>query len=109
MVKIKLQDLVKVLSEDVLKNNSCIEINFCIDNDVEYEDCWMGKMPDKNNVNKEIYWYGLVEDGSQGYDYDCLEDILNAKVFKNKSICDIWESITLYSLNGCDVEEMLQY
>jgi hypothetical protein len=60
LVKIKLQDLVKVLSEDVLKNNSCIEINFCIDNDVEYEDCWMGKMPDKNNVNKEIYWYGLV-------------------------------------------------
>jgi hypothetical protein len=109
LVKINLQDLIKVLSEDVLKNNSCIEINFCIDNDVEYEDCWMGKMPDKNNVNKEIYWYGLVADGSQGYDYDCLEDILNAKVFKNKSICDIWESITLYSLNGCDVEEMLQY
>lgn len=94
MDKLKLQDLIKILSEDVLKNNSCIEINFCIYNDVKYEDCWMGKMPDKNNVNKEIYWYGLVEDGSQAYDYDCLDDILNAKVFKNKSICDIWESIT---------------
>ncbi|QUH20384.1 hypothetical protein [Alkaliphilus sp. B6464] len=109
MLKIKLEDFIKILSSDVLKSNSCIEMNFCIDNAVEYEDCWMGKMPDNDTINKEIYWYGLVEDGSQSYNYACFEEILNAKVFNNKSICDIWERVTWYSLDGCNIEEMLQY
>jgi len=107
--KINLQDLIKVLNTDVLTSAYCIEISFCIDNDTDYEYCWMGKMPDENNVDKEIYWYGLVEDGSQAYDYDSIEDILNAKVFKDKSICDIWEKVTWYSLNGSDIEEMLSF
>lgn len=102
-MKIKLQDFIKVLNENVLENNTCIEMNFCIDDDLEYEDCWLGKMADKDN-NKEIYWYGLVDDGSQAYSYDCLEDLLSAKVFKGNNIRDIWEKINWFSLNGYDVK-----
>lgn len=109
MSKIKLQDLIRILGSDVLKYNSCIEMNFCIDNDKEYEDCWIGKMPDKGDVTKEIYWYGLVQDGSQAYDYNELEDILNAKVFYGKSIYDVIEEITWYSLDGCSIEDMVSY
>lgn len=107
MVRIKLQDLITILSSDVAKYNSCIEMNFCIDNDPKYGDCWLGKMPDRNEHCKEVYWYGLVPDGSQAYDYTKLDDILNAKVFYSKSLLDIIEKVTWYSLDGCSIEERL--
>ncbi|MGL5149018.1 MAG: hypothetical protein ACRC7N_00390 [Clostridium sp.] len=88
MAKIKLHDLISVLNTDVVKYNSCIEINFCIDNDSKYNDCWIGKMYEQG---KDLYWYGLVTDGSQAYEYDNLDDILNAKVFHGKSMCDFIE------------------
>lgn len=107
MAKIKLEDLVKVLNKDVIKYKSCIEMNFCTDNDTEYQDCWIGKMPDREDLNKEIYWYGLVPDSSQAYDYAKSEDILNAKVFNGKSMCNVIEKVTWYSLDGCSIEERL--
>jgi len=103
----RFEDLIKVLSGDVVRYNSCIEMNFGIDNDAKYEDCWMGKMPDRDNLGKELYWYGLVPDGSQAYDYAKLEDILNAEVFHGKSLCDVIEKVTWYSLDGCSIEERL--
>ena len=106
LAKIKLEDLIKVLKSDVISNKSCIEMNFCIENDTEYDDCWIGKMPDRDNPNKEIYWYGLVRDGSQAYDYEDLEDILHAKVF-GKSMFDVIEKVNWYSLDGCSIEERL--
>ena len=108
MAKIKSQNLIGVLSFDVLKYKSCIEMNFSVDSDREYVDCWIGKMPDKDISNKEIYWYGLAADGSQAYDYRKLEDILSAKVFNEKSICDIIENVTWHSIDGCSIEERLQ-
>lgn len=107
LAKIKLQDLITVLKSDVVKYNSCIEMNFCIDDDTEYEDCWLGKMPDRDNLGKEVYWYGLTSDGLQGYDYAKLEDILNSKVFHGKSLFDVIEKITWCSLDGCSIEERL--
>jgi hypothetical protein len=107
LAKVTLQDLITVLNSDVVKYNSCIEMNFCIDNDTEYEDCWLGKMPDRNKPGKEVYWYGLVPDGSQAYDYAKLEDVLNAKVFHGKCLCDVIEKVTWYSLDGCNIEERL--
>ena len=52
MAKLKLQDLITILNRDVLKSNSCIEMNFCIYNDTKYDDCWLGKMSDKKNIGK---------------------------------------------------------
>ncbi|WIV12850.1 hypothetical protein [Proteiniborus sp. MB09-C3] len=107
MTKIKLQDLTKVLEADVAKNNSCIEMNFCIDNDTVYDDCWLGKMPDRDNPRKSVYWYGLVPDGSQAYEYTGLEDFIDAKVFYGKSMRDVIEKVIWYSLDGCSIEERL--
>lgn len=94
MSKIKLEDLIEVLSSDVIRNHSCIEMNFFIDNDDEYKNCWLGKKPHNDDPNKEVYWYGLVKDGSQAYSYESLEDILNSEVFHGKSLYDIIEKIT---------------
>lgn len=107
--KIKLQDLITILNSDVVKYNSCIEMNFCIDNDTEYKDCWLGKMPDRDECGKGLYWYGLVPDGSQVYYYAKLDDFLNAKVFHSETLCDIIAKITWYSLDGCSIEEILPY
>lgn len=109
MAKLKIDELVKILSNDVLKYNTCIEMNFCIENDEVYGDCWLGKLPNKDKENTEIYWYGLVSDGSQAFEYNKIEDILNAKVFCDKSICDVIGSINWYSLDGCGIEERLSY
>lgn len=109
MTKIKLNDLIKILNRDVINPESCIEISFFIDDDKEYNHCWMGKMPDRNNPGKELYWFGLVPDGSQAFSYDKSEDILNAKVFHGKSLTDIIEKITWQELNSCSMEEMLKY
>jgi len=64
-------------------------------------------MPDRDNLGKEVYWYGLTSDGLQAYDYAKLEDILNSKVFHGKSLCDVIEKVTWYSLDGCIIEERL--
>lgn len=109
MEKLKFQDLIKILNKDVVKDNSCIEMNFCIDKDTEYKDCWLGKMIDNKESGEELYWYGLVADGSQTYEYDSLEDILNAKVFHGKSLYDVIEDIIWFSLDGSNIEDMLPY
>lgn len=107
MSKIELNDLITILKSDVLKNNSCIEMNFSIKDDKEYKNCWIGKMPDDNKFGKEVYWFGLVEDGSQGYEYDTLDDIINAKVFNGKSLSEIFDEITWNTLDGSSFEERL--
>lgn len=47
MDKINIDDFIKILDEDVVKNNSCIEMNFYVEGDKDYTDCWLGKMPNK--------------------------------------------------------------
>jgi len=104
--KISLQDFIQVLSYDVVGNNACIEVEFSIDDDPEYSSCWLGKTIDRE-TKKECYWYGLVPDGSQAYDYFLMDEFLNAKVFRGKSIQEVWHAVTFYSIDGLDVGERL--
>lgn len=39
MDKINIDDFIKILDEDVVKNNSCIEMNFYVEGDKDYTDC----------------------------------------------------------------------
>ncbi len=108
LTKIKSQDLLGILNSDVVKNNSCIEMEFSID-DTEYDDCWLGKMPDKKNPKKEIYWMSLDPHGSKSYEYEKLEDILNAKILNEKSLYELIDNISWHSLDGCSIDERLPY
>lgn len=105
---IKLEEFKQLLSLNVLYG-SCLEINFAIEADEIYRNCWLGKMQDPKNYEKELYWFGLVEDGSQAYEYYTLDELLEAKVFHGKSLLQLWDKIEWISIEGSPVEKMLTY
>lgn len=104
---ISFNDITKLFSFN-LQNKYCIEIEFSLKGYPEYQSCWMGKMPDEHNKEKELYWYGLDPDGSEGYDYDNFQDFSCTPVFDGKSLKDVWDDIEIISLNGCDPENMIR-
>ena len=108
LTKIKFQHLVAVLSSDVINNNTCIEMEFSID-DTEYDDCCLGKMTDRDNPKKEIYWISLDPDGSRAYEFEDLEDFLKANILDGKSLYELIDKISWHSLDGCSLEERLSY
>ena len=109
MNKITYEDFKCVMSYDITKKqDSCIEIEFCVDNCSIYQESWLGKMIDKD-TKKVIYWFGLTEDGSQAFDFDSFEQFENAKIFHSKSIKEIWNSISVLSIDACDVKERLSF
>ena len=81
------------------------EIEFRVNGMDKYNLCWMGKMPDRDNPDRDCYWYGLVPDGSGAYDYDNFEDFSSAPVFDGKSLKEICEKIELLSVDGCTPDE----
>ena len=103
---ISFNDISKLLSQNP-EGKFCIEIKFLVKGDPIYQSCWMGKMPDSENKEKEVYWYGLVQDGSEAYDYDNFHDFSSAPVFHGKSLYEIWEKVEILSIDGCDPEERL--
>ena len=65
-------------------------------------------MPDKNNKRKELFWYGLVPDCSEAYDYDNFKDFSTAPVFNGKSLKELWPNIRVLSIDGTEPEERLK-
>lgn len=108
MCKISFDDFEKMMQFDVVNENACIEIYFSIDGDMTYSGCWLGKMIDRE-THKELFWFGLVKDGSQAYGYDNIDDFLNAQVFDGLSIKQLWSRVTLFSIDSFDVMERLAF
>ena len=107
MDKITFKDFERIMSIDLdTKGDPCIEIQFCLDNCTKYYSSWLGKMKDKD-TKKTVYWFGLVEDGTEAYDYDSFEQFVNAKVIHGFSLKDIWNLITLLSIDASDVRSVL--
>ena len=104
---ISFNDITNLFSFNV-QNKYCIEIEFFVKGYPNYQSCWMGKMPDKTNKDKELYWYGLVHDCSESYDYDNFQDFSSATVFNGKSLKEVWGNIDILSIDGCDPEERIQ-
>ncbi len=104
---ISFSDMEKLFSCN-LEGNRCIEIEFAVNKRPSYQSCWMGKMPGKEGSAKEIYWFGLVPDGSQAFDYDNFRDFSNAPVFDGGSLREIWEDVEVHSIDGCDPKERIR-
>ena len=104
---ISFNDIMKLFSHN-LEGKFCVEIEFLVNGEPMYQSCWMGKMPDRENREKEIYWYGLVPDGSEAYDYDNFRDFSSASVFRGKSLKEIWENVEILSIDGCDPEDRIK-
>ena len=103
---VSFDDITKIFSID-LEGKYCIEIEFVVKGHPKYQSCWMGKSPDKENRENDIYWYGLVPDGSESYDYDNFKDFSHSTVFDGKSLKEILNKVEIWSIDGCDPEERL--
>jgi len=108
MSKISFEAFEKMMQYDVVTNNACIEIEFSIDGDYVYSGCCLGKATDRT-TGQGMFWYGLVEDGSEAYDYDNLVDFISAEVFHGSSIQQLWSKVTIFSIDACGVEERLPF
>lgn len=108
MGKITYENFKSIMAYDITQNQNSIEIEFSVDNCDAFQSAWLGKMSDRE-ANKAIYWFGLTEDGSQAYDFVSFEEFVNAKVFNDKSLIEIWDSITLLSIDACDIQERLPF
>jgi len=109
MNKITFEDFESIMSYDIgKKQDSCIEIEFCVDGYLDYQSSWLGKMLDID-TKKPIYWFGLVADGSEAYEFSSFEQFANAAVFHGRSITEIWDLISLLSIDACEVLERLSF
>ncbi len=97
-------DIKKMFSYN-LQNDCSIEIEFLIKGEPQYQECWMGKMLEETNPEKELYWYGFVPNGKGAYDYDNFDAFSVAPVFNGKSLKEIWDRIEILSIDGCDPQE----
>jgi hypothetical protein len=100
------ENFAKIFAFDT-KGKYCIEIEFSVKGHPKYRSCWMGKLPDEKNKEKEVYWYGLLPDGSEAHSYDNFQDFSSAPVFDGRSLKEIWNKVELLSIDGCDPEERL--
>jgi len=108
MDKIVFEDFEHIMLYDVVENHACIEIEFCVDNYLDYQASWLGKTVNRD-TKKAAYWFGLTEDGLQAYDFDSFEQFANAKIFHGSSIKEIWDSISLLSIDACETQERLSF
>ena len=104
---ISYSDLTKLFSFN-LEGKHCIEIAFSVKGYPKYQSCWMGKMPDEACKEKDLYWYGLVSDGSEAYDYDSFTDFSCAPIFDGKSLKELWSDIQILHIDGCDPEDRIR-
>lgn len=111
MQKISFDNFEKIMAYDVMQYTACIEIEFVVEDSPKYTSCWLGKTCAVGGVklSKESYWYGLLPDASQAYDFDSFDDFISAPIFDGKNIHEIWDSIVIYTIDGCDTEYRLPY
>lgn len=104
---ISFENITKLFSFN-LQGKWCIEIQFLVEGYPKYQSCWMGKKPNTVDKEKESYWYGLVPDSSEAYDYDSFQDFSSAPVFNGKSLNEVWDHVELLSIDGCDPEDRIE-
>lgn len=89
------------------KGSFCIEIYFRLKDSRKFDSCWMGKLYDAK-VGADTYWFGLTADGKNAYDYISFKEFSTADVFDGKSLIDVWDSIEIIDINGCEPSEMIK-
>ena len=101
MYKITFSEFEHIMLYDIsCGEDPCIEINFIVDGCTKHQDCCMGKLTDQN-TKCDVYWFGLVPDGSQAHDFDSFKEFVDAKVFYgNRSLKELWDSISISLFGG---------
>ena len=77
----------------------CLEIEFLLNGNPDFDCCCMGKKYCKDAVG-DIYWFGLTPDGINAYEYTSFEDFSNEPVFNGKSLLEIWDEVQILTIDG---------
>jgi len=75
------------------------EIDFCIEGDTKFSDCWMGRLFD-GEAQRDILWFGLTPDGSYAFEYAAFGAMINDPVFDGKSLSELWNRVDIRAVNG---------
>lgn len=105
MIKLSFTNIKKILKSEI-NGKYCIEILFKLKENEKFNECWMGKMPNKETL-EDIYWYGLSPDGKTAYNFSSFQDLAEANLFNGKNLFEVWNSIDILSINSCDPVEMI--
>jgi len=100
-------DQIKQLLSLDIEGKYCYEIQFAINGSEKFDFCWMGKLPDIE-TGSDVYWYGLTDDGENGYDFPTFDEFANAKVFDGLNLFEVWKDVSVKSINSCDSLEMIE-
>lgn len=74
------------------------EVCFSIEGDPVYTCCWLGGPC--GSISD--YWFGLVEDCSESYRYPTAQELVDAPVFRGKSLRQLWELVRIEDLDGVE-------
>ncbi|MCL1999681.1 MAG: hypothetical protein FWG65_13055 [Turicibacter sp.] len=108
MNKCSWQDFAVVMAEEVF-DKYMTEIEFYIDDCEIYKNEFICKY-EYNETKTEMYGFGIFPEETQERNYRTFEEFANAKVFYGKqSLKDIWDRVSIFSLGGAPLEEMLPY
>ena len=88
-MKISLQEFENILSWDT-EGKYCIDVRFSIDGCEKHERVYLGKIPDTDYPEVDIYWLRLVLDGGSEYLFHSKEELFTVKAFDGKSLEDLW-------------------
>ena len=84
----------------------CGEIAFRLTDSETFTLCWMGKLYSADE-QRDVYWYGLTEDGQNAYEYATFAELADAPVFDGKSLKDVWDDVVVLEIDGCAPEVFL--
>ncbi|MBR6650459.1 MAG: hypothetical protein IKL36_03515 [Clostridia bacterium] len=99
-------DVMKKIMAFDIQRKYCVEILFSIDDNDKFSHCWMGKSFD-DETECDVYWFGLTPDGKNAFAYPTFEELSSAKVFDKKSLFEIWDSVILMEIDGCNPMERI--
>ncbi len=96
----------KLFRQKLIEGNNIYENNFYIEGSNKYDDCWIGL---SKNGNCKSYWFGMISDEENDYEYKTADEILNAKVFDGKSMHELWDKVYFNSINGVSAMNWVLY
>lgn len=81
-------------------NETC----FYFDDEPQIEERYIGYSPEY----EKPYWVGYcdIEDGCEFY---TAEDLVNAKIYKGKSLIERWENVVIESIEGLSLDDWFEF
>lgn len=84
---------------EIFKKYGFLKSTFRLKNSKKFQNVWFGVMSNPYKNSELTYWFNCNEDNLK-YEFPSVDEFVNAKIFDEKSLKDIWENIEIISLDG---------